>query len=174
MFTSVLGISLGIWIAVAGVAKLLRLDEFRRALSDYRLRVSAIGAVAMVWVAAEIGSGITMLIPTQYRFVPATALLGTATGAVYKRFRQGARHDCGCSAGARPIGPRTIVRNLALLALLLPASIAESAPLGIWLALFVPAGFGFGYVFVGVSQSTSSGRTHSVTPARLEVVTRFD
>lgn len=145
----VLRVGAALLLLSAALHKLRDLPGFERALAGYALLPAAsVTACARVFTGLEIALGLGCLAPatTRLSLLVGSALLSLYTGAVGANLVRGrSRLDCGCGG---PGGPRTlsvglVVRNLALIALLLLAALPSSARTFCWIdAVTVGAGVG--------------------------------
>ena len=90
----------GLLLLTAAIHKTLRFWDFTGALRAYEVPVARVRKLAVVWILAEFVGGVTLLVPSDYRFMPATLLLASTSGAVWHRVRQGGNHECGCGMTA--------------------------------------------------------------------------
>ncbi len=114
--------------ATAAVTKLLDLSGTRAALSDFRVPSRLIGVTAVALPVFEMAIALA-LVPTAsaaWAAAAATALLAIFSVAVAGVLVRGTEADCHCfgQLRSRPVGPPTLVRNLALMALALFVAVA--------------------------------------------------
>ncbi|HMQ32431.1 MAG TPA: TlpA disulfide reductase family protein [Chloroflexaceae bacterium] len=126
--------------AISGLAKLADLGGTRESLRAFGAPGALVPALAIALPLGELALAL-MLIPDALAWwgaVGALALLALFTGAVGHALARGRRPRCHCfgQLSSRPIGPRTLLRNVALGALAAavvaagPGSLA--APIGLW------------------------------------------
>lgn len=131
---------------------------------------------ARAWVAAEVVAAATILLPVDWRYVPAAAVVGSAGGAVGKRLLQHATHSCGCGSGDRPIDWMILVRNAALVLILAGLTLA-GAGASVATSLGLAASFSFvvGFLLVGrsVPQVAESAPPVAREPIVVEKVQSF-
>lgn len=147
---------------------------------EYRAFVTAVSAyqprfrpsLAFVWVAAEAGAGVALLVPGgAARVIPATWLLATATGAVARRVHQGETHDCGCHSKPRPISARALVGNSVLIGVGVAAAGWTGRPDAAMLAAAgAGVAFAVGYFSVGASDRASDSPPEALEPVESPVL----
>jgi hypothetical protein len=111
-------------LLVAATAKTLRADEFVAALRLSHLPEGAIGPVGVAAPALELALALALLLaPARWlplAFAAVVLLLGAFTAWMGWVRAHGLRVRCGCfGSGGGQVGPRTVGRNLVLLALAL-------------------------------------------------------
>jgi len=120
---TVAGVIVGLALLVAGALKLAS-PLWPAQAAELGVPGWAVGVVP--WLEIAVGSLVAA------RFVPlimgllAAGLLGAFTALLVVRLAQGRRPPCACfgSRSNRPIGPGSVARNLALIALALVAALA--------------------------------------------------
>jgi uncharacterized membrane protein YphA (DoxX/SURF4 family) len=107
-----------VWLA-AGAAKVPALEAFRQTVARYAVLPDfLVGPVAYALPFLEIGLGLYLALGL---FVRGTALAGTVLFALFlaaqaQAWIRGIELDCGCfgTAASSPVGPLTVMRDLAL------------------------------------------------------------
>jgi hypothetical protein len=146
-----------LWLSVS-VHKLRDVGAFERALVGYALLPRKTAApLARVLPAAELLIGLGCLMPrtAPLALLSAATLLALYTSAVALNLARGRRRvDCGCGGpgGPQELSPGLVVRNLALVGLLLIAALPVSGRALHWIdAVTVAAGVGWlALVYAGV------------------------
>ncbi|MCG3190072.1 MAG: hypothetical protein LKCHEGNO_02673 [Burkholderiaceae bacterium] len=132
-------------VLLIGAAEKLREPEtWRDALDNYRLLPSAaVGAFARTLPLLEIAAGV-LLLPLATRqagALLALALLAVFTAAIAINLARGRdRIDCGCGGAHTPLGTGVVLRNVALMLLVVAAAAPLHGRATVWLD-FVAAGF---------------------------------
>ena len=122
--------------AVSAVAKLRDFRGFARSVPDFGpVPARWVNAVASTVVAAEAATVVLVLIPATagLGFTLALALLLAFTGGLTHALSRGRHTSCRCfGASTAPVGPRHLVRNLALAVAAALGALAPGAalPLG--------------------------------------------
>lgn len=173
LFELLVPLVIGPVLIVGGARKLLNAPAFKNRVAAYELKFPIESYLARVWGLTEFGAGLFLLLPIDYRYVPASLLISAASGAVLRRVAQGANHDCGCSSKRHPIGPSLIVRNIGAIALLGSGSfqLMDSSGSAL-LVMAAMVGFGLGYLLVGSRPRPVTAGPLSA-PAVLETVRHF-
>ena len=154
--------ALGLVMAYSGVRKVIRHDAFEKAVDAYQPVVSS-RALARGWAIAEVTAGAACLVPFSGRALGLTWVVAGATGAVARRVVQRESHDCGCHGRARPVGPRALVGNTLIVALLCATSFVFADAEGLVMALAgIPLVAGAGFFLVG----KRSGEAETETAAK--------
>lgn len=120
--TSIAGGLVGAVLVYAGVAKTLTTRQW--VASARRLGIPAVLAVVVMIAEVVIGLGVVLGDTWRSEFLIAAAvLIASFTAVLASHLRNDDRPPCACFGGAghRPIGARDIVRNVALLVLVLVA-----------------------------------------------------
>jgi hypothetical protein len=114
------GLLVGLALVVAGAAK--------RVSPAWPAQARDLGAPGwavplLPWVELALGACLVVGLGHPWAPLGAAALLAVFTGAVVRALAGGRRPPCACfgALSARPIGARTVVRNLVLIALALVA-----------------------------------------------------
>ena len=106
---------------LAAIAKLANRRAARQGLIDFGVPAVVAGPGALLLPVAELAAAIALLIPATVWVgaVAAGGLLAAFTGAIVLNLLRGRRPDCRCfgQIASGPIGPATLARNGALLAL---------------------------------------------------------
>jgi hypothetical protein len=108
-------------LVVAAAAKLRDLDGTRAALAGFRVPAALRHPVSLALPLVELTVA-ALLVPAataRVAAIGAAALLLVFTAGLVSVLARGEQIECNClgSIGRRPVGPRTVARNLALLAL---------------------------------------------------------
>lgn len=147
--------------AVAGIAKLARIDKTRTMLGAFGVPVRLIAPASLLLPLGELATAAGLLVPIFAWPASAAAALMLAlfTAAVGIKLAQGLAPDCNCFGQTKsaPIGPRTLARNGLLLVLAIAlvgfqpafASPASWGAVPTMLAWFAVAGI-FGAVFTAM------------------------
>jgi hypothetical protein len=146
-----------LWLSVS-FHKLRDLGAFERALVGYALLPRAtVAALARVLPGLELLVGLGCLVPrvAPFALLFAATLLTLYTSAVALNLARGRRRvDCGCGGpgGPQELSPGLVVRNLALVGLLVIAALPIGARSLHWIdAVTVAAGVGWlALVYAGV------------------------
>lgn len=131
--TAVLAFALAAMFAVAALAKLRDLVGAAEAVRDFGVPATAARPVAVSTICLEAAVTALLCAPATRRIgaAGAIALLVVFTGAISAAWARGERADCHCfgQLHSAPAGPRSIVRNLALIAVAVLVALGEpSAP----------------------------------------------
>ncbi|HXY71745.1 MAG TPA: MauE/DoxX family redox-associated membrane protein [Actinomycetota bacterium] len=127
-------------LGVAGVAKLLHPKVSRASMASFGIPPALVGAAAAVIPLAEVAVAV-LLVPATTAEAAAIAvflMLAAFTLGVGVNLVRGRTPACGCfgAVSSQPIGPATVVRNLALMALAAFVALGEAADegasLGAW------------------------------------------
>lgn len=105
----------GVLMLGVAVTKIGRFHDFRKTVSAYEPWIDE-RVTAVSWIAIEATAAILLFVPQDWRFSPAAAVVGIASGAVARRVTQGASHDCGCGGRTHAVSWRILARNAILLA----------------------------------------------------------
>jgi Methylamine utilisation protein MauE len=121
-------------LVVAGVAKLVDLNGARRSLEQFGVPGRLVSPVAVGLSVLEIAVGLA-LVPVASAWgaaLAATALLLAFTVTVAVALARGVEADCHCFGriSSRPIGPGTLARNVALVALAVFVAVAGADDAG--------------------------------------------
>ncbi len=129
-----LRLALAAVFVVAALAKLADRDGARRSLVDFGVPVRLAPAVAVALPLAELllAAGLVVSATAWVAALGAAGLLGAFTLAVGVTLARGRESDCHCFGrlSAEPVGPRTLARNLSLLALAGLAAVAGRDDMG--------------------------------------------
>ena len=114
---------LGVVLAFAGGAKLASPTWPRQA---DELGAPRVVALLVPWLELALGAALLVGLGLPWAAWAAGGLLVAFTSLLALRLSQGVRPPCACFGGRtpRPIGPLSIVRNVALIALALAAALA--------------------------------------------------
>jgi len=135
-------------LGAAGVAKLLRPKASRASMAAFGIPPALAGAAAVAIPVAEVAVAV-LLVPANTAEAAAIAaflMLAAFTLGVGANLVRGRAPACGCfgAVSSGPIGPATIVRNLALMALAAFVAVGEAAgegaSLGAWFSGLTTAG----------------------------------
>ena len=132
-------ITLGHWLlaavfAVAGYAKLADRARTSQSFEEFGVPAVLVRAAAILLPVAELAVAILLLVPplAPAATLAAAVLLGLFTTAIAANILSGRRPTCQCfgQIASAPVGWRTLLRNLALLALAISLAIPGiAAPL---------------------------------------------
>lgn len=127
--SAALAFALAAMFAVAALAKLHDLVGAAEAVRDYGVPAAAARPVAVSTVCLEAAVAALLCAPATRRAgaAGAIALLVVFTGAISAAWARGQRADCHCfgQLHSAPAGPRSIVRNLALIAVAVLVALGE-------------------------------------------------
>jgi len=151
-------------LAVSGVAKLLDRDGTREAVAGFGLPAPLVPVTAPLLAPAELVAAVLTLVPAVrvLGLSLAAALLVGFTVVVLMALQSGRRPECHCFGrlGSAEISGRTVVRNLALLALVAVGLIGTSAelPSGSSAVISVVAGVLLGVTLLAADWLTGRGQ----------------